>query len=353
MPLFKHLSSLEIAQNLRAFLRLEVGLVRGEVPDLEQNLEAQALKLRQAEYQVHQLRKQLANRDRRSIGLNEGQNESVVNAIAPENIIWIFGTARVGSTWLAHMMEELENYRVWREPWVGLLFGEFYYERARNWQYDNKHFILGLHKETWLRSIRYFVLDGAEATFPKMDSDDLLVIKEPNGSIGAPLMMEALPESRMILLIRDPRDVIASTLDAEKSTSWAGKLTEGNSMADTQPDVVVSKRSTKYLRYISAAKQAYESHKGRKVMVKYEDLLSDTLNTTKHLCLTLGIPFDEDELAQAVEKHSWENVPEDQKGEGKFHRKAAPGTWKEDLTPKQVEMVEQITAPLLKEFYGG
>jgi hypothetical protein len=42
------------------------------------------------------------------------------------------------------------------------------------------------------------------------------MIKEPNGSVGAPLLTEALPESRMILLVRDPSDVISSLLDAAR-----------------------------------------------------------------------------------------------------------------------------------------
>src|SRR3712207_6950789 len=49
---------------------------------------------------------------------------------------------------------------------------------------------------------------------------DYLVVKEPNGSIGAPLLMEALPESRMILLVRDPRDVAASSIDARRKGGW-------------------------------------------------------------------------------------------------------------------------------------
>ena len=87
------------------------------------------------------------------------------------------------------------------------------------------------------------------------------------------------------------------------------------------------------------------------MLVRYEELRADTLGTVKRICSTLGMAADEDELAQAVEKHSWENVPEGKKGEGKFYRKATPGGWKEDLTPQQAETVERITAPLLKEFY--
>jgi hypothetical protein len=63
------------------------------------------------------------------------------------------------------------------------------------------------------------------------------------------------------------------------------------------------------------------------------------------------LPVEEGELAQVVEKHSWENIPEEQKGEGKFYRKATPGGWRDDLTEEQAEMVERVTAPLLKELY--
>ena len=50
--------------------------------------------------------------------------------IRPENIVWIFGAARTGSTWLSRMMGELPGHAVWKEPLVGSLFGDFYYERA-------------------------------------------------------------------------------------------------------------------------------------------------------------------------------------------------------------------------------
>jgi hypothetical protein len=62
---------------------------------------------------------------------------------------------------------------------------------------------------------------------------------------------------------------------------------------------------------------------------------------------------DEAELAQVVEQHAWENVPDEKKGPDKEHRKAKPGGWKEDLTPEQARIVEEITAPVLDEFYPG
>jgi hypothetical protein len=52
-----------------------------------------------------------------------------------------------------------------------------------------------------------------------------------------------------------------------------------------------------------------------------------------------------------VGQNAWEGIPEDEKGKGKFRRKAQPGSWIEDLTPEQARVVEEITAPLLKEFY--
>jgi hypothetical protein len=277
-------------------------------------------------------------------------------AVNPEKMVWIFGSGRSGSTWLRSMMGEMGGHHVWEEPMVGRLFGEFY---ARSPQENRRSadFIMGEPiRKGWTRSIRNFVLDGASYSNPRLRPDDYLVIKEPNGSVGAELLMEALPESRMILLVRDPRDVVASVLDAAREGGWLyesrnGEASKRRSPADKGPSAFAAARARVYRRGVESAKAAYDAHRGPKVLIRYEDILADTLGTIKRLYEELGIVVDEDELTKAVEKHAWENVPEEEKGRGKFYRKADPGGWKEDLTPKQAEIIERITAPLLEEFY--
>jgi hypothetical protein len=271
--------------------------------------------------------------------------------VAPENMIWIFGTGRTGSTWLAAMMEEPEGHDVWFEPRVGTVFDPQRFQR-----HGGKHFILASqYKDVWLRSIRNFILDGANARFPELDGG-YLAVKEPGGSVGAGLIMEALPESGMVLLIRDPRDVVASWLDATRKGGWqtrrrgeGGRRAE--SLAETKPNAFVRRHANAYLQHVGSARRAYEAHEGRKVVVRYEDLRADTLGTMKRMYGELNVPLEVAQLAKAVEKHSWENIPEEEKGQGKFYRKATPEAWREDLTRRQVKTVERITAPLLEEFY--
>lgn len=275
--------------------------------------------------------------------------------IKPKDFIWIFGAGRTGSTWLAAMMEDIEGYTVWFEPRVGLVFDPKRLQADRN---RGRDFIFSPHyKKVWLRSIKNFVLDAANARFPQAAGKDYLVIKEPGGSPGAPWLMEAMPEGRMVLLIRDPRDIAASWVDANKTGSWRTqkKDLEEIKMANNEKSAnkLVKRTAKNYVNNIQAAKQAMDAHPGPKTVIRYEDLRADTLGTMKRLYSDLGLEVDEAELSRAVEKHSWENIPEDKKGEGKFYRKATPGGWRDDLTPEQAEVVEEVTAPLIREFYGG
>jgi hypothetical protein len=278
-----------------------------------------------------------------------------MNDINPENVVWIFCTGRSGSTWLRSMMEDLVKCKVWEEPKVGQLFGEFY-EGARRGQLASTNFVMGdSTRKAWRKALRNFVLDTARAAHPTITSQHYLIAKEPDGAVGAPLLMEALPESRMILLIRDPRDVAASALDAMRKGGFRYEwrkwgTTERTVPADERPKFAI-RQADNYLRHISNAKKAYDAHGGRKVLIRYEDLKTDSLETMRRLCSALQIPTDEEKLTRVVEKHSWENIPEKDKGEGKFYRKATLGGWRKDLTSDQVKAIESITAPLLREFY--
>ncbi len=328
------------ARKLGRALRRAVGRSR----TLQQGYSWLTDKYQRISPETARLRARLKGRDDRDTG------------VRPENIIWIFGSGRSGSTWLRSMMEDLDRHQLWEEPMVGRLFGEFY-DRAMEADLNRRDFIMGTpSREGWVRAIRNFVMECASYVRPNLGAGDYLVVKEPNGSMGASLLMEALPESRMILLVRDPRDIVSSMLDGARRGGWMYERKQSDdwkrkALPQNKPNVFVRKRSRKYLQHAGSAKKAYDAHGGLKVLVRYEELRADTLGTMKRMYSALGIEVEEGELKRVVKKHSWENIPEGEKGEGKFYRKATPGGWREDLTPKQARIVEKVTAPLLEEFY--
>ena len=278
--------------------------------------------------------------------------------VDPAKVVWIFGSGRSGSTWLRQMMGEMPGHRVWEEPMVGALFGEFY-ARAPEENLRSKDHVMGEPiRRGWIQSVRNFVLDGARYSNPDLKPGEYLVVKEPNGSIGAPLLMEALPESRMVLLVRDPRDVISSMLDAAGEGGWHRErfsrgAVDRKALADRKPEAFARMKTRAYMRGVGAARRAFEVHGGKKALVRYEDLVADTPAAMRRLYSDLGIRGDERLLSRAVARHSWGSVPEEEKGTGKFYRKGTPGGWREDLTPGQAAIVEEMAAPIIREFYAG
>ena len=85
-----------------------------------------------------------------------------------------------------------------------------------------------------------------------------------------------------------------------------------------------------------------------KLLIKYEDLRLNTYKTLKQIYQFLKIKIENDELKKIITKYSYENIPETNKGKGKFVRTAEPGTWKKNLTSEEKIIMEKIMLESLK-----
>ncbi len=278
MASFKYSTFLKAARKLGVFLNLDVGFTRDPAENPAEGSPTEELE--KARNRIAEQQRRLRNKDRQLTRLKGTQDSVSVQTdserrLEDRNVVWIFGSSRTGSTWLASMLSSLDGFNLWNEPHVGTLFGQFYYENETSLRRrGQRNYIMGGFKEPWLKSVRHFVLEGAEARFPKLSSTGGVVIKEPNASIGAPLLSEALPGSRLILLVCDPRDAVASSLDGWKEGGWIWQWRKkhGRDLPDRDPQEIAYEKAYKYLSHVSKSNEAYEAHRGPKAFVRYEDL---------------------------------------------------------------------------------
>ena len=279
----------------------------------------------------------------------------VRKGVTPKKLIWVFGYARTGSTWVARMLADLGPNEIWNEPLAGALVGEFV-DRHEGTKRKGDFLFSPPYEPVWRNSLREMVLDGADARFPWLPRHGHLIVKEPNGPLGAPFLSAAFPESAFVFLLRDPRDVAASSLNGQMKGGWTQAIpsasrAERTRLAEDLPDDFVRQIARDYVKAVTVVEEAYREHRGGRTLVKYEDLRHEPLEHLRAICKDLGLDTDEQKLREVVEARSWDNIPAELKGDRKVFRKGIAGGWQEDLTARQVEIVEAAASPILREYY--
>jgi len=79
------------------------------------------------------------------------------------------------------------------------------------------------------------------------------------------------------------------------------------------------------------------------------DLRSNTVNELRRIYQFIGTRASDAQLQDLVRKYSFENIPGDKKGSGKFCRKASPGAWRTSFSPDEQELLHSIMGETLAQ----
>ena len=116
--------------------------------------------------------------------------------ILEKKMIWIFGSVRSGTTWLGRDLLNHPSTIYWHEPYIG-----WHLDVIQEWHYgENRYFFSRNHMNNIIPTLRKLIL---ARTFSQVKSLSLnIVIKEPNGSGAADIIMNCFPKSKLIFLLR-------------------------------------------------------------------------------------------------------------------------------------------------------
>jgi hypothetical protein len=211
------------------------------------------------------------------------------------------------------------------------------------------------YRDTWMPQLQQLI----SARFEAQAAQDIaqaggeidrpiVVVKEP-GSHAADTIMDLFPDSSLIFLLRDGRDVVDSWLDAYKDGSWA--TDEGAyPLDDTGRPALIRWQSSVWLHRTEVVQQTYaRTDPERRVLIRYEEMRADPVAALERICSMLGIEASREQLEEVAGTHSFSRVPKSDKGAGREIRRADPGGWSSHMTREEITQMHEILGEKLDE----
>jgi len=284
-----------------------------------------------------------------------------INALTKEqehnfekNLIWVFGSSRGGTTWLGRQLLSYQT-KIMFEPRIARFIGD-----RRNWVIKNgkkvekqaenvDYFFSNETKKTWMYFMRKMILNRIYSQIS--DFSQRILIKEPLERGGSDIISECLPNSKIILLLRDGRDVVDSKLDAIRDKdSWGIKSIGVQPLEQANRARFIRNNSKMWVDLMEDLMRTYNNHEENlRILVRYEDLRNDTVNELRKIYNFLKIDINNDELEKLVAKHSFENIPHESKGRRMFTRFASPGKWNDHFEEEEKNVMNSIMGKTLEQ----
>lgn len=292
--------------------------------------------------------------------MSSGSKRNIVE-LSPEqelvfekNLIWLFGSARGGTTWVALQLLSHQTNSI-NEPHIDEHLGaqateisDRFVRRIDNPQKNPEYFFSKKYRDVWIYYLRKLILNRFYAQ--ARDLTRKTIIKELDTWGTADILTECTKNSKIIILLRDGRDVLDSLIDARTKEGFMTK--EGNmTPPPANRRVFITDHSKLWVARNENFLKTYENYpKNLRYMVKYEDLLKNTFEELKKLYKFIDVDIDDNEIQKLITKFSFKNIPEKEKGKGKFYRIASPGLWKKNFSEDEKKVMDSVMGKMLQKF---
>jgi hypothetical protein len=287
-----------------------------------------------------------------------------------DRLAWIFGSSRSGSTWLLQMLSEVHGVVPIDDPHLGHHLGVWRPIPLAWAACENPpelrtllevkaeepgYFFADRHRDAWWRPLRELICARFEAQarecLGETGQAELFLVKEP-GSHVAPFLAELFPDSKVIFLLRDGRDVVDSWLDAYREGSWA--IPGGAFPVAAEGRIALIRWLSAVWAYRSrVVREAFENRSPEdRILLRYEDLREETAVYLDQLCAMLEL--DRSAVRDVVARHRFEAAPCEERGPRQVMRSATPGGWRQNLTAAEQAAMAEVLGEALEEFgYGA
>ena len=263
-----------------------------------------------------------------------------------ERLVFVLGCPRSGTTWVQRLLSCHPRVRTGQES---NLFIDSIGLQLRRWRRGlslKERSGVGLAcyftEAEMLELLREFMLKLLQRMLEPLNDGEIFVEKTPDHALYLAEIIEMLPASRIIHVIRDPRDVVASLIAAARG--WASESLWAPRSAREGAKL--------WMKSVNTVRKTIKHTRSKQLLeVRYEDLYDSPVPTLRGIAEFVGLVWTEEEMREVVEANRFapggdRNQPAiplsgqaalafgphvtDPEG---FLRKGKPGSWKSDLSP--------------------
>ena len=259
-------------------------------------------------------------------------------------LFFLVGAPRSGTTWLQLMLASSDQVATVNETHLFSLYLASQFDSWDQFKHGREIGLSHLMKEVeFLTLIRHFADAVMSRILAAKPEATVVLEKTPDHVLHWRHILKIYPEAHFIVLIRDPRAVVASLEAANKGwghswarsgvvencTLWKQFVTEGNQIRHTTNNVIE---------------------------VRYEDLHANCTAELRHIFAWMGINYSTDECTRIAERYQISEIrtgklhdaPWDLSKEPReFYRRGEIDSWRTELTPTQIYLVESMAADLM------